>query len=314
MEWAELRPGARATPWNGETGGVLAMDVVGDLRVAGEVDLREGIGLTGPWPDGTELSVTALLPGAAAPTGGVGGPLVMLRTGTIGGGALLADAVKADGDGGTFLVTAERGDLSDLILVARGSGSGAIGRAFTSSLPRGAGPVGGKVRVKKGLVAAQVIEPGAVPGVALGAGCTPAVQVWVRAATRSAPADGTTPVDLVVEVANSKAGPSAVLDVTALLPPGMTYRSTVGVSTRDGAVWGPGTRPVAGSGAPSWGGFELPPGASVAIDLLAVVESGTPPGVLETAASAAIVSDGGFSRATYGVGFSTDDDVEVASP
>ncbi len=299
----ELHSGFSASPWDGSTGGVAAVDAAGEVLIE-NVSL-EGHGLNFAPPGPVEMSATSLLPGVGSATGN-GGGLLMVRAATVTGADGPAE-INADGTGdaggGVVMVATERGDLSDLAVSASGpSGSGAV---LTTSPTGSSRPDGAETR----------IAMSDLVGVGLGVGCFAAVTTSVESVKKSVPADGVTPADITLTIRNLSAVPAeARVRLQSLLPVGFRYASTLGISFVGGAGQSDATEPEAGSTTPAWGTFLLPTGSSVVVQFRTTVEVGTLSGTVPLAAISYVRSAGGFSVSVDDGTFGLDDDIEVTEP
>lgn len=299
----ELHSGFGASPWDGSTGGVAAVDAAGQAVV--ENLSLEGRGLNFAPPGPPEMSATSLRPGTGS-VSGTGGGLLMLRAATVAGSGGLAE-INADGDGdgsgGVVMVATERGELSDLAVNVSGpAGSGAV---LTTSPTGSSRPDGAETR----------IAMSDLVGVGLGVGCFAAVTTEVESVTKSVPADGVTPADITITIRNLSAVPAdAKVRLQALLPVGFRYASTLGISFAGGAGQSDATEPEPGSTTPAWGTFLLPTGSSVVLQFRTTVDVGTPSGTVPLAALGSVRSAGGFSLSVDDGTFGLEDDIEVTEP
>jgi hypothetical protein len=272
---AVLATTVRPPPWNGSTGGVLALDVTGPLVVRGG----------------------ALDASAAGPAGkgaGASGGLVAVRAASVvgAGGSLRAagaDGSSTGGVGGTVVAVTATGSVESLALGAPGGAGrrnpGAGGRVVMSGPAASVDVAGGGAEGSAGTVV-DGARPADTRGVGLGVGCRPVLQVSV-----TAPAPATWRVrgasaPVVVTVANLAGRPPVSdLAVSAWLPRGVEVLSTDSVELSGGATRPAGRDPTVPSGAAEWGGFELPGAATVSLRAT-VGFPAVDPGTLEVTASA----------------------------
>ena len=130
---ASVRAGLAPLPFDGSTGGILAMDITGSLALDAPID-ASGTGLVAPGSVRT-TSPTRLLAGQGEPTG-AGGGLVVIRAGSVSVG----DEIRADGrpgttggSGGTVVLTVDRGGLRNTVVSARGATPSGRGGALLST-------------------------------------------------------------------------------------------------------------------------------------------------------------------------------------
>jgi hypothetical protein len=272
---AVLAATVRPPPWNGSTGGVLALDVTGPLVVQGG----------------------ALDASAAGPSGkgaGASGGLVAVRAASVvgAGGSLRAagaDGPAAGGAGGTVVAVTSTGSVESLALGAPGGAGrrspGAGGRVVMSGPAASVDVAGGGAGAADGTVV-EGARPADTRGIGLGVGCRPVLQVSVTTPAPSPWRVRGASAPMVVSVANL-AGRPPVSDVavSAWLPRGVEVLSTDSVELGSGATRPDGHDPTVPSGAPEWGGFELPGAATVSVRAT-VGFPAVDPGALEVTASA----------------------------
>lgn len=308
---ATIGPGFGAEPWDGSTGGVVAIDIDGTVTFDTTVDLSAQ-GLDVATPDGFVPDATRLLPG-----GGRfkqhGGALALIRAGAVAGGVL----VRADGTtaiegstGGTVVITAERGGLEGLEIEARGGASvGPGGHLLLSGDPARTDVSGGPGGGDPGSVRTD-LSPSELVGIGLGVGCHPILEVQVIAETPQVNPGGV--ASYWLRVVNSlERGPVEAGEIFDLLGAGMVYASTESIELTGGAQQTEVQSPTVGDAVPRWGSFTIPSGGMVTIRFSATVVPMAVPGWRENDAVVRYQSPSGTGVGSYGGGFSVYDDVEV---
>lgn len=183
---AAAKAGLAPLPFDGTTGGVLAMDVTGSLSIDATIS-ADGAGLTGPGSVRT-TSPTRLLPGQGEAIG-AGGGLVVVRAGSLSVGNLIranGSAGSGGGSGGTVVIGLERGGLAGTTVSARGAAPSGLGGTLLSTAAPTTSAVSGTD------AGTTVTDMGikALVGIGLGVGCEAAVTVskstWTPIQTGSA--------------------------------------------------------------------------------------------------------------------------------
>lgn len=151
------------TPWDGRTGGVLAIDVVGELVFDGGMIDASNAGRNGTASGaGATASVTRLPTGSGRTPGG--GVVALRSAGVDGHGTITAEGGVAGG--GTVLLTSINGDLGAIDISA--SGRGGAGAALLSGVPMSVRTDGGGPAIVRTDVRIEEI-----PGTPLGSTCSP---------------------------------------------------------------------------------------------------------------------------------------------
>lgn len=309
FESATLTAGAGAMPWDGRTGGVLALDVEGELRVDADIDLT-ATGLDTEVVDPVEPS--RLRPGSGSPKA-PGGGLFLGRVGVVRGAATVS-ANGADGSpgggGGTVVLGAERGGLDGVRVNASGGTlDGPGGYVLLSADPAQSDVSGGPVGGVNGAVRKD-LQLGELIGMELGVGCHPVVEVDV--ATSTPLAKPGSKVQYTIRVANThKRGTAESVEIVDTLPPNFVYRGTELIELGGGATRVDRADPDDGAVTPRWGSFDIPPGGSVTVTFWVEVTVEARSGVWQNEAQARYLSVAGFGVSSYGGGFSDGEDVVI---
>ena len=313
---ATVGPGLVPLPFDGFTGGVLAMDVTGTLGLDAPID-ASGTGLSTP-SSVRSTTPARLVPGAGTPMEAAGGGLVVIRAGSIDHGSDIrsdGQSGSAGGDGGTVVVELERGGLENTTVEAAGGTPSGLGGALLAT----AAPISTKVPGASGADAdagtvLTTMDAGALAGVRMGVGCEPAVRVSVTTLTPAVTAGPgqTASYQIVVWAAPGRGGPAA-MTVRDVLPAGFTFRSTLRVDTKGDVVRPSVFEPAIGDPAPSWASFWMAPGSVFAITFDVDVSAGAMAGLADDSAIVSYASSTGSWLATYPGASGSSDDVTVTA-
>jgi len=310
---AAVQPGLVPLPFDGWTGGVLAMDVTGSLGLDAPID-ADGTGLSELAPVRT-TSPVRLVAGSGSP-GAPGGGLVAIRAGSVStGNDIHADGRPgaSGGAGGTVVLALERGGLETTSVSARGAALSGAGGSLLSTAPPRSVAVDADPGATAGTVATTV-DLDQLVGVRMGVGCEPAVTVSLATWTPTVTVGAGQPVvyQLVVEARGDRGGPVALAAASAL-PVGFTYRSTLSLGVKGDVVRPTVVDPTVGDAAPRWGSFWMAPGSAVVITFSVDVAALTPAGLTQTWATATYASGTGTWVGTYPGPSDQRDDVTVAT-
>lgn len=309
FESAVLSRGAGALPWDGRTGGVVALDVDGELRFDADIDLT-AVGLdaevVGP------VEPARLRPGSGSPKA-PGGGLFIGRVGVVTGAATVSanGAVGFPGGaGGTVVLGAERGGFDGVRVNASGGTlDGPGGHVLLSADPARSDVSGGPLRGSQGSVSTD-LQLGEMIGLELGVGCHPVIEVDV--ATSTPLAKPGSKVQYTIRVANThKRGTAESVEIVDTLPPNFVYRGTELIALDGGATRIDRADPDDGAVSPRWGSFDIPPGGSVTVTFWVEVSAEARSGVWQNEAQARYLSVAGLGVSSYGGGFSDGEDVVI---
>lgn len=287
---ATLSSDVVAPAWNGSTGAVVALDVVGSVNGPGSIR-ADAVGFGEPSASGDRPD--RLRPGGGA--FGRGGGIVAVR-GTEDGSLAVnvsANGAPGTGAGGGSVAISSLRPTRDV--AANGANSvrsagGSGGLIATTVAPNSVSVLGGTGR-PNGEVGRVVTgwASGATDGLPPGVGCLPAVEVTKTVEqTRVQTTAGATAV-WTIDIKNAPGrGTATGVEVTDTFAADVTLASTKSVSTSGGARRTAVRDPAAGDRAPRWGSFEIPPGGGVTIVVVGAVR----PGAMGAVGNGAVLSFG----------------------
>jgi hypothetical protein len=300
-------------PFDGRIGGVLAVDVTGDVVGPTVLDV-EGRGASSVVSVG-DGDGPLLAAGAGAP-GAPGGGVVALRADAVVGPLEVRAGGAPGGGGGSVLL-----DVGSALV-------GSTVRATGGASPSGAGGPGGRVWSSTAPAVVDVAggsgsPPGAegsfdghvqaeeVPGLQGSAGCLAALSVVKSTSTPVVATAGGGSATWTITVSNAAdRGVATSLTVRDPLGPGVSYVATSAVQPSGGATRDEESDPEPFSSVPVWGSFTLPAGSSVAITFRVAVADGQQ-GTLGNDALVEAESGDLALHAGYSQSQSVDEDVQL---